>query len=119
MPAHDDIRGEELRPWLSQLALIDAGADQKFHLRQCGLHLIRRLGREATGYGVHELAPDIGAHLDAILKATCRVAAPVVAVSYVQLGRAFNSYTDVALPLAGAGGGIATVLLGSHPIREG
>jgi hypothetical protein len=118
MPARDDLTVDELLPWRVQLALVEAGSGEEFHITHCGLQLIRRLGREATGCGVRELAPDIGAHLAAILTTTCRVAAPVAAVSHVQLGRVLSSYSEVALPLAGADGPVAAILLGSQLVYE-
>jgi hypothetical protein len=118
MPAQGDLSVQQLQPWLAQAALIEAGSGDRFHFKHCGLHLIRRLGREATGCGVHELAPDIGGHLAAILTMTCRAAAPVVAVSQVQLGRTLSTYCEVALPLAGENGPVATILFGSQLVRE-
>jgi hypothetical protein len=118
MPGRDDLPVRELRPWLGQLALIEILGEQDFHIRVSGTNLIRRFGREATGMAVNELATDIAQQLRAVLKAACKAMAPVVAVSHVQLGRATVSHCEVALPLSGEGGRVATVLLGSYPLRE-
>ncbi len=119
MPSRGDLPVQELRPWIGHLALIDAAAGGKFRIRLCGTHLIRRLGREATGVSVDELAPDIAAQLCAVLKAACRALEPVVAVSSVALGRTTYWYVDVALPLADARADEGLFLLGSYPAREG
>ena len=116
MPARDDLPVRELGPWLGHLALIETGGDQI--VRLCGTNLIRRFGREATGAGVDELAFDIAQQLRAILRATAKAMAPVIAISHVPLGRTVFSYGEVALPLTGEGGRLATVLLGSYPIGE-
>lgn len=118
MPARDDLPTNELKPWMGQLALIEFASDNDFRVRLCGTNLIRRFGREATGVSVAELAFDIALQLKAIMRATAKAAAPVVAVSHIELGRSTVSYCEAALPLAGAGGRLATVLLGSYPIRE-
>lgn len=116
MPAREDLPVQELRPWLGQLALIEIRGEADFHIRLCGTNLIRRFGREATGLSVNELATDIAQQLRAVLKAAQRARAPIVAVSHVQLGRTLVSHSEVALPLSGGGGGIASVLLGSYPV---
>ncbi|HXC54606.1 MAG TPA: PAS domain-containing protein [Rhizomicrobium sp.] len=118
MPARDDLPVQELRPWLGHLALIELAGDGKFRVRLCGTNLIRRFGREATGVLVDDLAVDVAQQLKAILRSVDRAAAPVIAVSHVQLGRTAVSHSEVALPLSGAGGRIGTVMLGSYPIRE-
>lgn len=118
MPARDDLPVQELRPWMGQLALLEIVGETKYRVRLCGTNLIRRFGREATGVEVDELAFDVAQQIKAIVKATIRAAAPIVALSHVQLGRTVVSHSEVALPLSGAGGRIATVLLGSYPIRE-
>lgn len=118
MPSRDELPVRELRAWLGHLALIEIVGENDFFVRLCGTHLIRRFGREATGAAVADLAFDINKRLTAILKATVKAMAPIVAMSQVPLGRTAATYREVALPLSGANGGIATVLLGSYPIRE-
>jgi hypothetical protein len=118
MPRRDDLPVQELRPWIGQLALIDIAGEKDFRVRLCGTNLIRRFGREATGLVVSELAVDIAQQLQALLRAGCRAAAPVVAVSHVQFGRVLVSHSDVALPLSGADGQMSGFLLGSYQLRE-
>ncbi len=118
MPSRDELPVQELRPWLGQLALIEAAGEADFRIRLCGTNLIRRFGREATGLAVDELADDIAQQLRAILRATVRAGAPVVAVSPVQLGRITVWHSEVALPLSGAAGQITTLMLGCYPVRE-
>lgn len=118
MPARDDLPVRELRPWLGHLALIDVADEQDIRIRLCGTNLIRRYGREATGAGIDELALDIARQLKAILKATVKANAPIVAVSHIPLGRTMISYCEAALPLAGPGGLVGTVLIGGYEIQR-
>ncbi len=118
MPARDDLPTQDLHPWMGHLALIEIVGENDFRVRLCGTNLIRRFGREATGVRVNELAFDIARQLTAILKATTKAMAPVVAVSQVALGHGISTYCEVALPLYGAGAHIRTVLIGSYPVRE-
>ena len=121
MPSRADLPTAELQPWLGQLALIEVMGEQDFHIRVCGTNLIRRFGREATGVGVNELADDIAAQIKSILKSTIKAAAPIVAVSPIEFGRATVFYCEVALPLSssdGPDGRVAAVLLGSYQFRE-
>ncbi|MEJ0041116.1 MAG: hypothetical protein WDM81_02285 [Rhizomicrobium sp.] len=62
------------------------------------------------------MAFDIAQQLKAILRATVRGAAPIIAVSHIPLGRAVISYCEAAMPLAGPGGGVGAVLLGSYEV---
>lgn len=117
MPTRDDLPVGELRAWIGHLALLEIAGEKDFRVRLCGTDLIRRFGREATGVMVGELAFDIAQHLTAILKATVKADAPVVAISLIPLGRATYAYSEVALPLSGLDGRTAMVLLGSYPIR--
>jgi len=119
MPWREDLPVQELRPWIGHLALIEIVGDQDYRFRVSGTNLIRRFGREATGLEVAELADDIKRHLRAILRATVRGVAPIVAVSAVPLGRQTFWHCDVALPLAGLTGKLSTVLFASYPLREG
>jgi hypothetical protein len=116
MPAQGEMPVAELRPWLADLALIDVADGGR--VRLCGVNLIRRLGREATDTPIDELAADIAGQLRAVLKAAGKAMAPVIAVSYVRLGRVSDVYCEAALPLSGRDGGIAIVMLGSLVIRE-
>jgi hypothetical protein len=116
MPSRDELPIHELRPWLSQLALIEVSGDQR--VRLCGTNLIRRFGREATGLSVGELAPDIADQLRAILKAASKSIAPILAVSRIRLGRETITHSEVSLPLADGGGRLSIVLFGSYQVRE-
>ncbi len=115
MPAGVSTPEQDLRPWLGNLALIEISGDQQFRFRLSGTNLIRRFGREATGLNVDVLADDIKRQLRSILNATIRAGVPVVANSAVPLGRATYWHCEVALPLAGAGGGLSTILFCSYP----
>ncbi|HEY4940202.1 MAG TPA: PAS domain-containing protein [Rhizomicrobium sp.] len=118
MPGRDELPVQELKPWLGYLALIEIVGENDFHIRLAGTNLIRRFGREATGVAVSDLAFDIAKQLTAILKATAKAMAPVVAISPVALGRITNTYCEVGLPLSGPGGRLVSVLLGCYPVRE-
>jgi hypothetical protein len=118
MPWRDSLPVQELRPWLGHLALIEVAGEDRFRVRLSGTYLIRRLGREATGLDVDELADDIKRQMRAILKATIKGGVPVVANSAVPLGRETHWYNEAALPLAGATGAMSTVLFCSYPQRD-
>jgi hypothetical protein len=118
MPSRADLPTAELRPWMGQLALIEVASEQDFHIRVCGTNLIRRFGREATGYGVNDLAPDIALQITSMVKSTIKAAAPIVAVSPIEFGRATVHYSELALPLSVPGVRVAAVLLGSYQFRE-
>lgn len=118
MPAGCDLSTEELRPWNGHLAVIESLGEGRFVVRRSGFELIRRLGREATGLDVAELAADLERQLHAVLAATTRAAAPVVACSAVPLGHTTAWFCDVALPLARPIGGMGAVLFCSYPTRE-
>ena len=47
---------EDLQPWSRNVALIEHGADGRFYIRTFGIDLIRRFGRESTGYCIDDLA---------------------------------------------------------------
>ncbi len=118
MPAWAHTPVQELRPWLGNLALIEIADEERFRFRLSGTNLIRRFGREATGLDTDELADDLKRQLRAILKMAVNAAAPIVADSSVPLGRATCWYCDVALPLTGPTGRLATVLFCSYPLTE-
>ena len=118
MPWRESQPVQELRPWLGHLALFELASESGFRLRLSGTDLIRRFGREATGLGLDELAGDINRQLKAILRATIKGGVPVVATSAVPLGRTTDWYCEVALPLAGPGGGLNTILFCSYRRRQ-
>lgn len=118
MPQRADLPVSELKPWLGQLALIEIEEHGAFRIRLGGTNLIRRLGREATGARVDDLAFDIARQLRAILTAVVRDGEPIIAISHVLLGRLVESYSEVALPLAGADGALATILFASYENRR-
>jgi len=118
MPWRDSLPMQDLRPWLGHLALIEIAGQGRFRMRLSGTHLIRRFGREATGLDIDELADDIRRQLRAILNATLKAAAPVIARSAVPLGRATDWHCEVALPLAAATGAMNTILFCSYPHKR-
>lgn len=88
----------DLAPWQNHLALIDSEHDG-YRIRWCGLGLIRRLGREATGECVGNLAPDIAAGLADALGRAVVYGTPVVRHPHVGLGHDRADAVDLILPL--------------------
>jgi hypothetical protein len=114
MPSRGSFSVEDLREWIGNLALIETGDAYRFRLS--GTNLIARFGREATGWKVEELAGDIAAPLQAMLRTARTVGAPVAATNQVRFGREQHAHADLALPLAGSADGAGMILFGSYAL---
>jgi hypothetical protein len=99
---HTQLTAEELRPWSRNVALVDLGTDDRFHVRTFGIDLIRRFGRESTGHCIDALAKDIRESLDDSLRRCLSIGVPVAAWASVKLGRDAAEFCELVLPLASA-----------------
>ena len=111
-----DLAG--LGPWTRHTAWIDAGPGDRFRIRDFGVELIRRFGREATGNDVDDLALDIATGLRRGLERAIATAAPVGGSASVQLGRDAAVFCDLILPLAAERGRVNLFLFASYELRN-
>ncbi|HEX4293485.1 MAG TPA: PAS domain-containing protein [Rhizomicrobium sp.] len=107
-----------LGPWTRHVVWIDAAPGNRFRIRDFGVDLIRRFGREATGNDVDELALDIAEGLRRGLERAIATAAPVAGSASVPLGREAAVFCDLILPLAAERGRVTQFLFASYEIRN-
>lgn len=102
LPGRGLLAANDLRRWSRNLAQIEHGTDGRFYVRTFGFDLIRRFGRESTGYCIDDLARDIRESLHDSLWRCLSTGAPVSARSSVKLGRDTAKFCELILPLASA-----------------
>ena len=107
-----------LGPWTRHITWIDAAPADRFRIRDFGVDLIRRFGREATNNDVDDLASDIAAGLRRGLERATATAAPVSGFASVQLGRDAAVFCDLFLPLAAERARVNQLLFASYEIRN-
>jgi len=107
-----------LAAWIPHIAWIDAASGNRFLIRDFGIDLIRRFGREATNNDVDDLASDIAAGLRRGLERATATAAPVSGFASVQLGRDAAVFCDLFLPLAAERARVNQLLFASYEIRN-
>ncbi|MGA8364154.1 MAG: hypothetical protein WB709_06505 [Solirubrobacteraceae bacterium] len=118
IPDRSRFAGSELGPWARHVAWIDALPGDRHRIREFGIELIRRFGREATNHCVEDLALDIATGLRRQLDRTIATAAPVFGAASVQLGRDAAVFCDLVLPVAAAGGRVNQFLFASYELRK-
>lgn len=111
-----DLAG--LAAWTRHIAWIEAAPGNRFRIRDFGVDLIRRFGREATGHDVDALALDIAGGLRRGLEKAIATAAPVAGPASIQLGRDAAIFCDLVLPLAAEGGRVNQFLFASYELRN-
>ena len=107
-----------LAAWIPHIAWIDAASGNRFLIRDFGIDLIRRFGREATNNNVDDLAPDIATGLHRVLERAIATSAPVSGGASVQLGRGAAAFADLVLPLAVDGARVSQLLFASYELRR-
>jgi hypothetical protein len=107
-----------LGPWMRHITWIDAAPADRFRIRDFGVDLIRRFGREATNNDVDDLALDIATGLRRGLERVIATAAPVTGYASVPLGREAAVFCDLFLPLASERVRISQLLFASYEIRN-
>jgi hypothetical protein len=115
MPSREDLPVQALKPWLGHLALLETAAGG-FRFRICGTELIPRCGGEATGRGLHELPPEMGASIADILCCATDRSAPVVAALILPHEDGTQLYSELVLPLRDRDLPSPLLLLGSYSI---
>ncbi len=118
IPARPRLDTVELGPWTRHIAWIDAVAGDRYRIRNFGIELIRRFGREATNHFVDDLALDIAASLRDKLARAIATAAPASGGASVQLGREAAVFCDLILPLAADNGRISQFLFASYELKQ-
>ena len=107
-----------LAAWAPHIAWIDTAPGNRFLIRNFGIELIRRFGREATNQNVDDLAPDIATGLRRVLERAITTSAPVFAGASVQLGRDAAVFADLVLPLAADGACVSQFLFASYELKR-
>jgi hypothetical protein len=118
IPGRSRLDPAALGPWTRHVVWIDAAPGNRFHIRDFGVDLIRRFGREATGNDVDELALDIAGGLRRGLERVIATAAPVAGPASVLLGREAAVFCDLILPLAAERGRVTQFLFASYETRN-
>jgi hypothetical protein len=119
MPSRTDVPLREWERWHRNLALFDViqyGALRIYECRLSAADLLPRLGCEATGLSIDELAPDVRAELRANFERAWEKKAPVMAQARVLSGAAIVRYSDLILPLSDNGASVDGFLLGSYAL---
>lgn len=109
-----DLPVQALKPWLGHLALLETSGSG-FRFRICGTELIPRCGGEATGRGLDELPPEVGASIADILGCAKERSAPVIAALILPHEDGTQLYSELVLPLRDRDLP-ALLLLGSYSI---
>jgi hypothetical protein len=118
MPARGDLHADEWERWHGNIALFDVIRYGALRIHECRLSasgLLGRLGREATGLSIDQLATEIRIALRTSFENACERRAPVIAESRVMIAGRGALYSDLILPLSADGHNVDAILLGSYP----
>lgn len=118
MPARRDLNTGEWERWHANIALFDIIRYGALRIHECRLSasgLLGRLGREATGLSIDQLAPEIRIALRTNFENACERRAPVIAEARVMIAGRGALYSDLILPLSADGHNVDAILLGSYP----
>lgn len=118
IPGRPRLDAVELGPWMRHIAWIDAAPGDRYRIRNFGVELIRRFGREATNHCVEDLALDIATSLREKLERAIATAAPVFGGASVRLGRDAAVFCDLILPLAADGARVSQFLFASYELKR-
>ncbi len=118
IPGRPRLDAVELGPWTRHIAWIDAVPGDRYRIRNFGIELIRRFGREATNNYVDDLALDIATSLTEKLTRAAATGAPAFGGASVQLGRDAAFFSDLVLPLAADGAHVSQLLLASYELKR-
>lgn len=114
VPAHADLRPDDLRFMLPDLCLIGVQTDGSYHFRLVGTGIAERLRHDPTGKGLDSLPRPTAATLTELFDRTAERAWPMAASGRLDLGATDRVLDALCLPYADAGGAIAVLLLGLH-----
>jgi len=122
MPARRDFTPELLRPWLGNLALIDATAEP-VHLqyRLVGTHIVENLKFDPTGKGFEDFVVDPANNpLTQGLYRCLLSGRPVFEVVRPRHNRFFSfDYNRLSLPLSADGRAVNMILMGEYVASRG
>jgi hypothetical protein len=114
LPAHADLRPDELMFMLPDVCLVNVAPDGGYRFRLVGTGVADRLRHDPTGKGFGTLAPATATELGELCAATLDAGRPMLATGRLQFGAADQVVEALCLPLADAGGEITVLLLGFH-----
>lgn len=115
LPSRDDFTPRDLKPWLSNLALLERVPAGGYRFRVCGTGLIPRFGCDATGKIIEELAGELRVDLQNRLDRSSTLQTPVIARFQIPLALKWADYLEVILPLANDGAQVGMLLLAAYP----
>ena len=112
VPAHAELRPNELLFMLPDLCLMNVGRDGDFGFRLVGTGVADRLRRDPTGQGLDALPPATAGELRELCAATLDAGRPMSASGRLLLGEADRVVDALCLPFADAKGRVTVLLLG-------
>ena len=115
VPARADLPVYELKPWFGQVALLESALGT-FRFRLSGVGLIPRLGCDATGLTLADLAPDLRKPLMALLDLASSRAEPAASATVLRFEGRRMLWSDLMLPLAGGRSTRPLLIFGSYPV---
>ena len=115
LPSRDDFTPRDLKPWLSNLALLECIPEGGYQFRVCGTGLISRFGCDATSMAVEELTEELRIDLRNRLDRSSTLQMPIVARLQIPSARKCADYSELILPLANEGARVSMLLLATYP----
>ena len=115
LPSRDDFTPRDLKPWLSNVALLELVPEGGYRFRVCGTGLIPRFGCDATGKTIEELAGEWRTDLQNRLDRSSTLQTPDIARFQIPLVLKRTDYSEVILPLANDGAQVSMLLLAAYP----
>jgi len=118
LPSRDDFTPRDLKPWLSNLALLERIPEGGYRFRVCGTGLIHRFGCDATGRAVEELTEELRIDLRNRLDRSSTLQMPIVACLQILVALKCADYSELILPLANKDAQVSMLLLATYPARQ-
>lgn len=115
LPARDDFTPRDLKPWLSNLALLERVPESEYRFRICGSGLIPRFACDTTGKTVEELTGELRMDLRDRLDRSSTLRTPVMARFQIPLTLKCLDYSEVILPLAKGDAAVSLLFLAAYP----
>ncbi len=115
LSSRDDFTPRDLKPWLSNLALLERAPEGGYRFRVCGTGLIPRFGCDATGKAIEELTGDLRMDLRNRLDRASTLQTPVIARLQIPLALKCADYSELILPLANDDAQVSMLLLAAYP----
>jgi hypothetical protein len=109
----EDFSPDHLRPWLTNLAVIERISDREFRIIAAGKNLRTRFKCETSGRQLNDLGEDILVDLEERVTRAMTEPGPVLAA--VTLASSESRYIELLLPLCRSDGVVDRTLFVSYP----